>query len=38
MVQEGVVLGDEASHSGNEVDKEKIEVMERLPPPPVSKG
>ena len=33
MVQEGVVLGHVISAKGLEVDKAKIEVIEKLPPP-----
>ena len=38
MVQEGVVLGHVISARGIEVDKTKIEVIERLPPPTSIKG
>jgi len=38
MVQEGVVLGHVVSPMGIEVDKEKIEVIECLPPPTCVKG
>jgi len=38
FVQEGVVLGRVISHKGNEVDKEKIEVVERLLPSTCVKG
>lgn len=38
MVQQGVVLGHIVSHRGIEVDKAKIEVIERLPPPNSVKG
>ena len=38
MVQEGVVLGHVISARGIEVDKAKIEVIERLPPPTSVKG
>ena len=38
MVQEGVVLGHVVSHRGIEVDRAKVEVVERLPPPPSMKG
>ena len=33
MVQEGIVLGHKISVRGIEVDKEKIDVIEKLPPP-----
>jgi hypothetical protein len=33
MVQKGVVLGHVVSSRGLEVDKEKVEVIEKLPPP-----
>ena len=33
MVQEGIVLGHKVSKTGIEVDKAKIEVIEKLPPP-----
>src|ERR1044072_5825018 len=33
MVREGIVLGHRVSDKGLEVDKEKIEVIEKLPPP-----
>ena len=33
MVQEGIVLGHQISARGIEVDKEKIEAIEKLPPP-----
>ena len=38
MVQEGVVLGHVVSHRGIEVDRAKVEVVERLPPPTPVKG
>ena len=38
MVQEGVVFGHVISDGGIEVDKAKIEVIERLPPPTSIKG
>ncbi|CAM8974106.1 unnamed protein product [Rhodiola kirilowii] len=38
MVQEGIVLGHLVSKRGIEVDKAKIEVMEKLPPPKDIKG
>jgi hypothetical protein len=37
-VQEGIVLGHKISEKGLEVDKEKIEVIEQLPPPTNVKG
>jgi len=33
MLREGIVLGHEISDKGIEVDKAKIEAIERLPPP-----
>jgi len=33
MVKEGVVLGHVVSTKGIEVDKAKVEVIEKLPPP-----
>ena len=33
MVQEGIVLGHRISARGIEVDKEKIEAIEKIPPP-----
>ena len=33
MVQEGIVLGHKISVRGIEVDKAKIDVIEKLPPP-----
>ena len=33
MVKEGIVLGHKVSEKGIEVDRAKIEVIERLPPP-----
>ena len=33
MVQEGVILGHVVSNKGIEVDKAKVEVIEKLPPP-----
>lgn len=33
MVREGMVLGHKISHKGIEVDKEKVEVISKLPPP-----
>ncbi|XP_021737591.1 uncharacterized protein LOC110704119 [Chenopodium quinoa] len=38
MVEEGIVLGHKISHKGIEVDKAKIEVIEKLPPPVNVKG
>ena len=38
MVQEGIVLGHRISAKGIEVDKEKIEAIEKLPPPSSVKG
>ncbi|KAL4311744.1 hypothetical protein GQ457_01G025110 [Hibiscus cannabinus] len=38
MVTEGIVLGHKISHKGIEVDKAKIEVIEKLPPPISVKG
>ena len=38
MVHEGIVLGHLVSERGIEVDKAKIEVIERLPPPTNVKG
>ncbi|KAL4304006.1 hypothetical protein GQ457_10G014230 [Hibiscus cannabinus] len=38
MVTEGIVLGHKISHKGIEVDKAKIEVIEKLPPPTSVKG
>ena len=38
MVREGIVLGHLVSERGIEVDTEKIEVIERLPPPTNVKG
>ena len=38
MVQEGIVLGHRISARGIEVDKEKIEAIEKLPPPSSVKG
>ena len=32
MVQEGIVLGHKISSKGIEVDKSKIETIEKLPP------
>ncbi|CAM8943524.1 unnamed protein product [Rhodiola kirilowii] len=38
MVQEGIVLGHLVSKRGIEVDKAKVEVIEKLPPPKDVKG
>ncbi|XP_049414688.1 uncharacterized protein LOC125877439 [Solanum stenotomum] len=38
MVKEGIVLGHKVLQQGLEVDKEKIEVIEKLPPPISVKG
>ena len=38
MVQEGIVLGHRISDRGIEVDKAKIQVIEKLPPPMSVKG
>ena len=38
MVQEGIVLGHRISRRGIEVDKAKIEAIEKLPPPSSVKG
>jgi len=38
MVQEGIVLGHRISDRGIEVDKAKIQVIEKLPPPTSVKG
>ncbi|KAL4376644.1 hypothetical protein GQ457_02G032840 [Hibiscus cannabinus] len=38
MVTEGIVLGHKISQKGIEVDKAKIEVIEKLPPPTSVKG
>ncbi|XP_019257981.1 PREDICTED: uncharacterized protein LOC109236237, partial [Nicotiana attenuata] len=38
MVEEGIVLGHKISKNGIEVDKSKIEVISRLPPPTSVKG
>ena len=32
MVQEGIILGHKVFHKGIEVDRAKIEVIEKLPP------
>ena len=33
MIREGIVLGHKISPSGIEVDKAKVEIIEKLPPP-----
>ena len=38
MVHEGIVLGHHVSERGIEVDRAKIEVIEKLPPPVNVKG
>ena len=38
MVKEGIVLGHRISEKGIEVDRAKVEVIERLPPPFSVKG
>jgi len=38
MVQEGIVLGHKISKRGIEVDKEKLDVIDKLPPPVNVKG
>jgi hypothetical protein len=38
MVEEGVVLGHKISSRGIEVEKAKVEVIEKLPPPVNVKG
>ncbi|XP_070003437.1 uncharacterized mitochondrial protein AtMg00860-like [Nicotiana sylvestris] len=38
MVKEGIVLGHKISKNGIEVDKAKIEVILKLPPPTSTKG
>ena len=38
MVTEGVVLGHKISAKGIEVDKAKVEIIEKLPPPKIVKG
>ncbi|XP_022856556.1 uncharacterized protein LOC111377665 [Olea europaea var. sylvestris] len=38
MVQEGIVLGHKISAKGIEVDRAKIQVIEKLPPPTSAKG
>ena len=38
MVKEGIVLGHRVFGNGIEVDKEKIETIEKFPPPTSVKG
>nr|KYP44894.1 Retrovirus-related Pol polyprotein from transposon opus [Cajanus cajan] len=38
MVTEGIVLGHKISSRGIEVDKAKVEIIEKLPPPTNVKG
>ena len=38
MITEGIVLGHKISERGIEVDKAKVEIIERLPPPTNVKG
>ena len=38
MVKEGIILGNRISERENEVDKAKIETIEKLPPPSSVKG
>ncbi|XP_070034972.1 uncharacterized mitochondrial protein AtMg00860-like [Nicotiana tomentosiformis] len=38
MVREGIVLGHKVSKDGLEVDKAKVEAIEKLPPPISVKG
>ena len=38
MVEEGIVLGHKISNQGIKVDKAKIEVISKLPPPTLVKG
>nr|GFC79078.1 reverse transcriptase domain-containing protein [Tanacetum cinerariifolium] len=38
MVKEGIVLGHKISKNGIEVDKAKIDVIAKLPPPTIVKG
>ena len=38
MVKEGIVLGHRISEKGIEVDRAKVEVIEKLPPPISVKG
>ena len=38
MVQEGIMLGHKISKRGIEVDKAKLDVIDKLPPPVNVKG
>ena len=38
MVQEGIVLGHKISRIGSEVDRAKVEIIAKLPPPVNVKG
>ena len=38
MVKEGIVLGHRISERGIEVDRAKVETIEKLPPPSLMKG
>ena len=38
MVQKRIILGHSVSRKGIEVDKAKIEVIDKLPPPTLIKG
>ena len=38
MVKEGIMLGHKISYRGIEVDKEKVETIEKLPPPALVKA
>ena len=38
MVKEGIILGHQISERGTEVDKAKIDTIEKLPPPSSVKG
>ncbi|XP_031384834.1 uncharacterized protein LOC116198747 [Punica granatum] len=38
MVREGIVLGHKVSKKGIEVDRAKVEIIEKLPPPTSTKG
>jgi len=38
IVQEGVILGHIISNKGIEIDKAKVEVIKKLPPPTSVKG
>jgi hypothetical protein len=38
MVQQGIVLGHSISNKGIEVDKAKIDIISKLPPPMTTKG